>query len=123
MDTATPHMNSDSRGAFLTPSRILAVPHIQLRKLVPSGRGAISQLKGKTGKQRLFFIIHYMLAGFDLCVMQSRVKLCLSIMYRTSHRHPVSQASPAQCLNLPQREKMGKICRDSSSLPECLASS
>lgn len=51
-------------------------------------------MKGNTGKQRLFFIVHYELGGFDLCVKESRVKLCLSITYRTGHRRPVSR--PAQ---------------------------
>lgn len=83
-------------GVFLIPSRIFSISCIQLRQLVPSGRDAINKLKGKTGKRRLFFMIHYMLGGFDLCVMQSRIKPCLTIIYSTGHRQRVSCL--AQCL-------------------------
>lgn len=81
------------KGPPPTPSRTFSISHVQQRKLVPSGRSAINKLKGKTGKQRLFFIIHYILGDFDLCVMQSRVRQCLSIIYRTGHRHRVSPVS------------------------------
>lgn len=90
MATGHTTLNSDSRRVLPTPFNIFFNACIQLRQLVPSQRGAINKWKGKTGKQRLFFIIHYMVGGFDLCVKQSRVKLCLSIIYRTGHRRHVS---------------------------------
>lgn len=96
-------------GVFLIPSRIFSISCIQLRQLVPSGRDAINKLKGKTGKRRLFFMIHYMLGGFDLCVMQSRIKPCLTIIYSTGHRQRVS--CPAQCLApCPEGETGKKKC-------------
>lgn len=78
--TPSTAVSSDSRGALLTPYRILSTSCIQLRTLVPSGRDAVNKLKGETGKQRLFFMIHYMLGGFDLCVMPSRIKPCLTVI-------------------------------------------
>lgn len=103
-------MSSDSRGVFLIPSRIFSVSCIQLRQLVPSGRDAINKLKGKTGKRRLFFMIHYMLGGFDLCVMQSRIKPCLTIIYSTGHRQGTCQLpGPVSC-SLPRGRNWGKKC-------------
>lgn len=113
--TPSTTVSCDSRGALPTPYRIFSISCIQLRKLVPSGRDAVNKLKGKTGQRRLFFMIHYMLGGFDLCVMPRRIKPCLTVIYSTGHRQCVS--CPSQC---PEPSSEGETEKKKMPGPLCL---